>query len=154
MTCDELLAIHRQEALPVARVARQHLLPLVERDDVFHPAVPRGVGRRHAVVVGQLEQSRNAAADPPHRQPRGDVRVASGGEQRDPRAARATGDHAWARDRDDEGARRALRPGPPTPIAPRNTTDDAPQLGRSQVRTCFPRSASAAPSRGARRLPS
>ena len=116
---EELLAVHREEAVTVARVLGDRLLPLVELDHGLHAAVPRGVGRGHAVVVRELEQAGHAAADPPHREAGGDVGIAGRGEQRDARAARAAGDHGRARGRGGAAARRARRPAPPTPTGRR-----------------------------------
>ncbi len=89
---DELAAVHREDACAVARILLLHLLPLVECGDGLHTAVPRGVGRRHAVVVRELQQAGHTAADPPHREPRGDVGIARGREQRDAGTTRAAGD--------------------------------------------------------------
>ncbi len=90
---DERLGVEVEEPLAVGRVALEHLLPLVERHDRLHAAVPGGHDRAPAVVVPEGDEPDRTAADPPHGHARRDVAVARGGEQGDPGATRATGDH-------------------------------------------------------------
>ena len=132
---------------------RQHLLPLVERDDGLHAAVPRGVGRRHAVVVRELEQPGHAAADPPHREAGGDVGVAGRGEQRHACAARAAGDHRRAEV--EVAQQRAERVGLHLRLRPAAEHDRRRPAVRAVPREHLPARGrpAPAPSRGGRRPP-
>ncbi len=69
--------------------------------------------------------------------------MAGGGQQRDPRAARAAGDDGGRHAQLAQAARRARRPALRTPRSPVKHTCEAPVLGRSQMRTWLPPTASA-----------
>ena len=130
----ELAAVLVEDALPVRRVAGDHLFPLGERGDRLHAARSTRFDEVLAAVVhAQAHEPEGAAADPPEREPGGDVGVARRGEQRHPRAARAAGDDR-RRQVEVRGAGAArVSACMADSDAPVKHTSDAPQFGRSQI---------------------
>ena len=124
-------AILVEDALPVRRVAVEHLFPLGERGDGLHAVLPRLHQVLPAVVHAQAHEPEGAAADPPDREPGGDLGVAGRGEHRHPRAARPAADHGRAPGRGARSSAASVSACMADSDAPVKHTSDAPQFGRS-----------------------